>query len=244
MGTKMEEKILKKNEVFLNEWKEREIFKEIDEFHKKRIEKLKKDETPIPFKEGGKIVFYLIPVEFCEHQKYYDISNLNTRIRSLNLNKLLSYDQTYNFDSLFYFRMPDRKCYEYIQIFTNGIIEAVDSRFYSPEDKVLYILDIERELISKTKDSLMVQKELGIKPPIFFYLDLLNIMGCSIKSDRFKIFYKKKPIYMEDLNFPIEIINKLDIEVEKMLKASFDRLWNACGYPGSPYYDESGERTE
>ena len=47
----MEEKTLKKIGAFLDKWEEKETFKKIDEFHKKRIEKLKKNETPFPFPE-------------------------------------------------------------------------------------------------------------------------------------------------------------------------------------------------
>jgi len=241
----MEEKTLKKIVTLLEEYKQRENFNEIENFHNDRIKKIKKNEISIPLFGNGKLVIHLIPFESFKNPKYYDVSNLNTRIRSLNLNKLLLTSHTYNFDGLLYFRdRDDKKCYEYVQIFRNGIIEAAHCNFYSSEEKILYILDIERKIISIIKNSLILQKELGFKPRIVFYFDLLGVKNFLIKTNHINIFSDHHPMYMEDLNFPKIIINKFDIEVEKMLKMNFDRIWNACGYPGSDYYDKNGMRKE
>lgn len=244
-GVKMEEKTLKKIGLFLDNWKEKGIFKKIDEFHKAQIEKLKKNETPIPFLEGGKVVIHLIPVESFGPQKHYDLSPYKDHPQTLRPMKYQAYDQIYNFDGMLYFSQgANNKCIDYVQVYINGIVEAVDGYYLLPEKKILPILSLERTIIESTKEYLLFQKELGVKVPIIFYLSLLGARDFSIKPISNDIFNRSRAIEREDLSFPKIIIKKFDIVVEKFLKTNFDRLWNACGYPGSSYYDDKGERKE
>ena len=104
--------------------------------------------------------------------------------------------------------------------------------------------DIEKEIISNTKEYLLFQKELGINPPIMFYLTLLGTKGFSIPHDRIDPFTTTHSIEREGLDFPKIIIGKFDIAPEEILKTSFNRIWNACGYPRSEYYDKNGKRTK
>ena len=36
------------------------------------------------------------------------------------------------------------------------------------------------------------------------------------------------------------MIESFDFESSKVMKPIFDAVWNACGYPGSQNYDDSG----
>lgn len=238
----MEEKLLKKIGTFLDKWEKKEILKKIDEFHEKRIEKLKRNETPAPLTEGAKMVLYYIPVGAFKNSKYYDLSEFNKRIHSLGVNRVNYLDQTYNFDSLFCYIESERKCDRYFQISTNGIIDTVDSKFYSKEEKIIYLSKIEEKVIAYTKDAFLIQKELGVKPPVAFYFNLLGISGLSFPAHQLHFPQRGHPIYVDDLNFPKIIVDKFDIEVENLLRITFYRMWNACGYPKSFNYDTKGER--
>jgi len=48
----------------------------------------------------------------------------------------------------------------------------------------------------------------------------------------------------EDLKLPRVVIDDFVKNPEKMLKTSFDRIWNACGYPNSLHYDKNGNWIE
>lgn len=242
----MEEKILKKIETFLAERKEKEIFQEIDNFHEERIKRLIKNETPLPFREGGKIVFHMIPFESFYSPKHYDLSAYKDKSQILKvLRGVQEYTQTYNFDGLLYSIIGrGDKCFGYVQVYTSGLIEAVNGYYLTIEKKILYMLDIEKEIISNTGEYLLFQKELGINPPIIFYLTLLGTKGFSMPHDRIDPFTTTHPIDREDLGLPKIIIEKFDIAPEEILKINFDRIWNACGYPGSEYYDKNGKRTK
>ena len=236
------EKILKKIESFLEEGKKGKIFDKIEEFHDERIKTLKNNETPKPFPEGGKIILHLIPLESFLFLKHYDLSIYKGQILALKPMRFDSLDQTYNFDGLLHFERRDKKCLAYVQIYVNGIIESVDSYYLGVEDKVLFILEIEERIMSTTKEYLKFQKELGIKPPIIFYLALLGTKDFLIRYGHIdEQFNNINPVDREDLILPKIIIDEFDVLLEEKLKTSFDRIWNACGYPRSFHYNEKGE---
>lgn len=252
-GVKMEEKKLyQKIESFLIEKKEKEIFEEIEKFHNERVSKIEKDKTSIPLREGAKIVLQLIPVNSFLSQNHYDLSQFYREYSSLKLMRGSGHSQGYNFDGLIHFReIIDDRSYGYVQLFTNGIIEAVDVRSSDSlerTDMSLQIYKLENQIVIALKEYLIFQKEkLKIKPPIIFYLSLLKVKKCSIHIPGPNI--NIDPEYIHDfgidtLDFPKIIIKEFNIAPEKILKITFDRLWNAAGYPRSFHYGDKGEWVE
>lgn len=245
----MEEKTLKKIGAFLNRWEEKEIFKEIEEFHQERIVKLKNNETPKPFREGGKIVLHLIPKDsFREDPTYYDIFTFEDKSRVLLkpfFEEKEAFSQTYNFEGLLNFLLAeDKTSLSYVQLYRNGIIEAVEGVYFAREKKDIPIYKIEQEIMLKTDIYLSFQNEIGIKLPIVCYLALLGAKGYKIPSDSIRNdFLDIHPFDVEDLHLPKIIIDKPGVDTKKMFKISFDRIWNTCGYPRSFQYNENGEFT-
>jgi hypothetical protein len=240
---KMEEKILKIITI-LEEWKEKEVFKEIDRFYKERLKDIRENRIMAKLKECGKTIFHLIPFESFSSPKYYNILEYLNIIKTLRKNIFFQLYQSYNFDGLFYYlEKSDGKYKNYIQIFLNGIIEVADCLYISANEKILYIRDIEDEMIENLKGCLSFQKELGIKTPIIFYLTFLGAKGFSIKwRDFFHLNRNYISIDREDLMFPKIIVKDFDEDIEQMLRPTFDRIWNACGYEKSAFYDENGKR--
>ena len=228
---------------------EREIFKEIKEFHQERVKKVKNNETPKPCREGGKIVLHLIPKDsFREDPTYYDIFTFEEKSRGL-LKPILEegeeFNQTYNFEGLLNFLLAkDNTCLSYVQLYRNGIIEAVEGFYFTREQKDFSIYKIEQEIMLKTDDYLLFQTEIGIKLPIVCYLSLLGVKGYKIPSDSIRNdFLDIHPFDVEDLHLPKIVIDKFEVDTKKMFKISFDRIWNACGYPRSFQYNKNGEFT-
>ena len=225
---------------------EREILKEIEKFHQERIVKLKNNETPKPCREGGKIVLHLIPMDSFRDPKDYDI--LTFQEKSMVLLKPFyeekeAFSQTYNFDGLLNSLLAeDKTCLSYVQLYRNGIIEAVEGVYFTREEKDIPIYTIEQEIILKTDNYLSFQNEIGIKLPIVIYLALLGVRGYSITDRSIDTdFLDIHPFDLEDLHLPKIVIDKFEVDTKKMFKISFDRIWNACGYPRSFQYDDKGE---
>jgi hypothetical protein len=243
----MEEKrLLERIKSVLEEQKENEVLNDIEQFYKERIEGLKNNVTPRPFAEGGKIILHIIPVESFKVSKHYDLSVSKGRVAITAPLKFHSYSQIYNFEGLLCFSEgADGKCLDYVQVYANGIIEAVEGYHLKPGEKKLYIRGIEEQIIACTKEYSNYQKQLGLNPPVVLYLTLLGTKGFTIEhGSRYKDAYKTYPIEKEDLYLPKIILNRFGFVSEKILKTSFDRIWNACGYPRSLDYDPKGEWVE
>ncbi|MEM7557457.1 MAG: hypothetical protein AAF378_25920 [Cyanobacteria bacterium P01_A01_bin.84] len=60
----------------------------------------------------------------------------------------------------------------------------------------------------------------------------------SVSSDF--IFAHGHTIDRNNLLMPEVMVENFNFEPSKVLKPIFDAVWNACGYPGSRNYDDSG----
>lgn len=225
---------------------EKDIFNEIEVFHGQRIAKLKNNETPKPFSEGGKTVLHLIPLDSFSDPKNYDISAFQKQIDTLlkpMFVKNMAHTQDYNFDGLIDFiQGADGNCLSYVQLYRDGIVEAVEGFCFGSERKDIPIYSLEQEIILNTEYYLSLQKEMGIEPPVICYLALLGVEGHSIAVKSIDThFLNIHPFDREDLILPKIVIEKFEINEAEMFRVSFDRIWNACGYPRSLQYNENGD---
>lgn len=157
-----------------------------------------------------------------------------------------AFSQTYNFDGLLNFLLAeDKACLSYVQLYRNGIIEAVEGVYFTREEKDIPIYTIEQEIILKTDNYLSFQKEMEINPPVICYLALLGVKEYSISDESIDTdFLDIHPFDVEDLHLPKIVIDKFEVDTKKIFKMSFNRIWNACGYPRSFQYDDDGEWKE
>jgi len=152
------------------------------------------------------------------------------------------FESLFNFDGLFYFmESEDEKCKAYIQVFSNGIIESVSTYSIAPKTKELHVPTIETDVIEITNECLKFLKVIDVKPPIVMFLTFLNVRGFEIPRLH-RMTHLKIQIDRNDLKFPKIILDDFEANLGAILRPAFDRLWNACGYPKSPSYDENGDR--
>lgn len=155
-----------------------------------------------------------------------------------------NFDHRYNIDGLItYSSFPKReRSFSYVQLFRNGIIEAVNSELLWSDSgqKYIPITAIESKLIEFIPNYLKVFKKFNIEPPIFLFVTLIDVKDYTIPRDgswRFKIY----PIDRELVLIPEIIIENLKFEPSQLLKPVFDSIWNACGIRRSLNYDKDGK---
>jgi hypothetical protein len=227
----------------VNRMNEIEKLRQIDEFHRGRIKKIRRNEMPLPFHEDGKIVLHMIPHDALQLETYYDLSAFNDDLMVLKPLKDAGHDLMYIFDGLLSFSKKEEGCLGYALLRGNGIIEAVDSwylYFAKNEDELIPLLSVEEAIKNRTAEYLALQEKLGAKLPIIMYLNFLNVKGYKIGTPSGFYIGNTHAFESEDLNFQRLIIGNYDASAEKLLKTWFDRLWNAGGYARSPHYDSSG----
>lgn len=219
------------------------LTEQISRFRIERIAELLANNLPLPFYDGGRIVLHLIPLE--SFTPNYNINldfviNNPTKLRPIysaglshrvNLEGVLSYSGG-----------RDGKVHSYVQLYRNGIIEAVEGLMLNADREKKYIPSVayEQELIKSLGEFLNLYKELGINMPIVIFLTLIGIKGYEMAVDRMKFLGEYYKIDRDVLQLPEGIIESYDVEPKDILRPIFDLIWNACGFERSYNFDESG----
>jgi len=172
---------------------------------------------------------------------YLGFNNVIERMYNTEGIKKYSNFQCYDVDG-----RPYREPYTCVQLFKNGIIEAVEQReLNSIKDTKVIFDEYFQGLIDSLSNYLEALKILGVTVPVYFFLTLLGVKGYRL-SRGFQVFDQK--IARDILAIPENIteksiIEKLDDKPEHILRPYFDTIWNACGYPACSNYDEDDNWT-
>ncbi len=217
------------------------ITERIRNFRRDRISNIYANETPVPFYENAKIVLHLIPIISFNPAQSYDISTIASHPASIPPIRSGAWNNRYNLDGfLTHSEDQEGKSRSYVQLFRNGIIEAVEGWSLRPHGQRLIIPSIryEQELIHSLTDYLAVLKTLEVEPPIFIFLTLLGVKGYSMAVSEHR---ESHTIDRDLLLLPEIIVDGYDVKAEKALKPCFDSIWNACGFPKSLNYNDKEE---
>ncbi|MCD6453036.1 MAG: ATP-binding protein, partial [Dehalococcoidales bacterium] len=226
------------------------VTERIRNFRLDRISNIVANETPVPFYDTAKIVLHLIPIISFNPAQSYDIDKVASqpaKMPPIPPIHCKEWNNRYNLDGVLTYSVgQEGKSYSYVQLFRNGIIEAVEGLLLEPHHKGERLLipstNYEKELVSSLTDYLSILKTLNVEPPIFIFLTLLGVKGYSmgVSRDEHNI-DEVHTIDRDTLPLPEVIIESYDVIPEKVLKPCFDSIWNACGYKGSFNYDDAGE---
>ena len=130
-----------------------------------------------------------------------------------------------------------------LQIFRNGILEAVESSLLEKQsaEKLIPSVAFEEVLIRSVKEFLNLHKRLGVDSPIFIMLTLVGVSGYLMSSggDGFTR-YDSQPIDREVLQVPEIVVENYEADPTRILQPIFDVVWNSAGFPRSMNYDQSG----
>jgi len=221
------------------------ITERIRNFRLDRISKIFAGETPIPFYENAKIVLHLIPIISFNPAQSYDIGIIASSPARMPPIYSGGGNSRYNLDGfLIHSDDQEKQSYSYVQLFRNGIIEAVEGLLLEPREGKLRIPSIayEKELIKSLADYLSLLKTLNVEPPIFIFLTLLGVKGYSMAINTWRYWiHEVHTIDRDILQLPEVMVENYDDKSEKILKPCFDSIWNACGFSGSFYYNDKGE---
>lgn len=222
------------------------ITERIRNFRVDRIAKIFADKTPVPFYDTAKIALHLIPFVAFDPAQNYDIGRIASERDKMWPIDCFSSDDRYNLDGfLRYHKDHEGLSNSYVQLFKNGIIEAVNGGILKDTDGNFSIpcLLYERELIKSLKQYISVLQDLIVEPPIFIFLTLIGVKGYSMSFNR----DGRDEVHEIDrdiLLLPEVIIESYDFVAENVLRPCFDSIWNACGLPRSLNYDENGNWLE
>lgn len=221
------------------------LIDKIKKFRENRISAVYAGETPVPLYDGAKIILHLIPIISFNPAQHYDIDKIASQPGKIAPIYCMSYNCRYNLDGfLTYSAGRSEKSHSYVQLFRNGIIEAVEALMLNSRTGELLIPSgaFEKELIISLSGYLSILQTLNVELPIFIFLTLVGVKGYSMAIDRMRYFgYEPYKIDRDVLFLPEVIIESYDVNAADVLKPCFDSVWNACGFPRSLNYDNTGK---
>ena len=223
------------------------ITERIRRFREDRISKIFANDTPVPFYDSAKIVLHLIPVISFTSAQRYDIGKIASHPEKLGPIYCSGWNHRYNLDGfLTYSGGRTDISHSYVQLFKNGIIEAVEGFLLEPHHKkeslLIPSIAYERELIKSLSDYFSVLKTLNVELPVFIFLTLVGVRGYTMAVDQSKFWIDEfHPIDRDILSLPEIAIENYDFIADDALKPCFDSIWNACGFPRSFNYDDTGK---
>lgn len=213
-------------------------------FRYDRLASIEAGETPLGSGSWAKLVLHLISVQAFEPGTAFDLSNLEQRIGQLKPLSAPGWNYRYNFEGLLTFANDIREgtTLTYLQVFRNGVLEAVDRVMLEPYAKELYIpgADFEREVAKSLPPYLAFLDELGVQPPVYIGLSLLGVKGYRMATREPRISRSPDIIDRTNLILPEIAVDDFSTDPFRLLRPVFDMIWNAAGWAGSQNYGPDG----
>ena len=220
------------------------LTEQISKFKIERISQLVANNLPLPFYDGGKIVLHLIPLESFNPNLSIDLNPIISHPEKLRPIYASGWSHRINLEGvLSYSGGRNDKSHSYIQLYRNGIVEAVEGLILSAEreSKIIPSITYELELINSLVELLKIEKELGVNVPIAVFLTLIGVKDYEMGVDRGRFWHNEYyKIDREILQLPETIIDSYDTDPKDILRPMFDLIWNTCGFKRSYNFDETG----
>jgi hypothetical protein len=217
-----------------------EIPDRIRRFRDDRLAKIADGEAPMRLSLGLRLILHLVPTESIVGSVSVDLAKVASNPPFCLGNGGSYADARYNFEGYVSLGGNARG---YVQVFRNGIIEAVGVGWgWAEKDKKHVNLgEVEVALAEGATRLVRKQYELGVEPPVSLLMSIFGVRGYELKRS-----YNYSPRddhpRMDEASLllpPVEL-SGIDVDPKVVMRPSFDALWQAFGEPRSHHYDERG----
>lgn len=218
------------------------IIDKIDKYVQNRIIDITSDVMPIKFEKTAKVSIHLIPEQSLTDNFIFDVTKI-TQIREINGG---STTPSYDIHGwLTHSKAPGPGSNNYLRVFRNGIIEAVNGELFYPYQGHLRIpiakgYNYELFVVEAIQSYLRFYRESKIRLPIHLFISYIGMTGYYIASEVLRYPFGLKTLNQHNINLQRMVIQSYDQDVPSLLKSSFNVIWNACSFEGSINYDENG----
>lgn len=221
----------------------------ISAFRSDRVGKILAGETPVPMKPGPKFVLHLLPVSAFGEPVTVDLrtaeSTIGSELVPMGPRTNGRGPTQFNFNGLICSSGTGASPHtvSYVQLFRNGVIEAVCECLLA--QRVLIGSNLEQELLGAASRYIKnIQCRLGVVPPTFVAISVVFVKGFGIwpiHSYHPFAFASVRPIDEDVLLAPEALVEEEGTDIRKLLRPALDTIWQASGWPGSQGYDDRGD---
>lgn len=209
-------------------------------FREDRINKILADETELPLLKNAKIVLHLFPLSAFESRQAYDVNQFYNDYKLLYpMNDFSGLTRRRNFNGLLVHEGNENSSLGYVQLYRNGIIEAVDAYTlelftdYTGTERASIPMQYEQRIVAALERYLEALKSLGIYPPLFIALTLIGVKEHFMWVDP-RAYMKSKKIGLDILLLPEEEVIDMNTSTKEFLRDAFDLIRNSCDLENVP----------
>jgi hypothetical protein len=213
------------------------LSEKIRNFRLDRISAIMAGDMPSTLSGHARLALHLIPYSIADPRAIFDIREVYD---SDNFEAIATMDRNrrYNFDGALAYADDT-----YVQVFRNGVVEAATTRLFNDERKLIPSISFEREIIEILPRYTALLRDVGIEPPVLVFLALIGVEEYRMAVDPMRFFPSDvpgRPIDRDVLLIPEIVVEGWELDAAKILRSSFDAIWNAAGWERSIDYDENG----
>jgi hypothetical protein len=208
-------------------------------FRIERVAKVVGGDTPVPVEVGGKMIFHMLPLISFTSCHLIDLNRL-WRDHSFMVGVLRGGGTpVFNVDGLL-LASHVQPVSRYAQVFRDGCIEVVgDWSAEANNSARLPCPAFERAIIEHVYRGKQLLQHVGVTPPFILMVTMVGMKGWRIatRSDGSASVFDRDPVFIPEL--VLEVFSGIAQDESKPL---LDAIWNAAGSPGSPNYEDQGQR--
>jgi hypothetical protein len=224
----------------------------IRSFRAERAAKIASGDAPVRLLGGGNLILHVIPFRAFDLEAMLPLEEVSRYIdRFPPLNRMSANDHRFTLDGLLTasnakgLSEPQRA---YVQVFRNGIVEAVASSLVrGPGKDMIMLPTIEISVVQNSRLYAHSLQSFGIEPPFAVAVTLTNVRGINLlQRDNERGFMEDIPravLDRDELHFVetvFEAVPQSHRDCATRLRATLDHMANAAGLPASQHFDADG----
>jgi hypothetical protein len=218
----------------------------IRSFRNERVTAIVNGDLPVPLTPEAKIILHVIPFSALDELARFDIPTAFELRNDLRTIGYTNKSGRYNMDGFVVYggQAGTAPEYEsYIQVFRNGVIEAVNSSVLGGHpSKQIPSTYYEQEIEGSLASILGFLRRLSIEPPLALLLTLTGVRGLTMALDPRRMAYRPHTIDRDLLLLPEVIIEEYEKSAQENLAPLFVMIWQAAGFDRNYNYDQQGQR--
>jgi len=223
----------------------------IRNFRLDRVAKLAADDGPVRLMGDGGLILHVVPLSAFDmapslplsqivqnYNSFAPIGSESASLARINFNGVLKTSNARQ-------RATEQRAY--LQLYRNGIVEAVTSRLItlSSEKPTIFALDdgLIQEIMRALKDLAFI----GIEPPYAVLVSLIGVAGAQINFGRGQWLgdwgesFDQDQYHFDEVIF--ETVPSTKAECAAVIRPLLDQIANASGQAASPVFDDEGRYT-
>lgn len=133
--------------------------------------------------------------------------------------------------------------FTYAQIFRDCALEYCTNSIFSRKSNENYFLgtSFEEQSILTIRNAFKIFDYFQIEPPYAIFISFINMINAKLSYTKSLFNWNTESLGREKLLFPSIIYNSKDVKLPKIMRNTFNILWQSYGKQGSPSYNKEGD---